>query len=469
MVGGATMICLCSPSLVGCYGLIINYIRESMDASVASTALVATMVQALNFLSTPFVAMLGYTYSFRTIAFVGGLFMSMGTILAYFANQIAVLYLTFGILGGIGFGFCAKSSLFVVNDYFDKRRGLATGAFYSGAAVGRFVFPLLIYYILQEYGFRGTLLIWGAIMANICVCACLFQPLEWHRIHAPGTVCNNKVQMTLKPKSLDSIANKDLEKSKCNEEICKTDDENVLKPFLADPITQTVVVPITKNGVEKPKQNSKKKNCSSCGCITRLFNTLDYSVLRVPGFYVVAIGYICSSFAIVNTYVFLPPLGRSHGFISDETAWLVPAVGIGEIFGRLVIPWMADLHLFQSSHAYVAGVGTCAALSIIVTFKVPYIVLLGFCFFIGVACGSTTGISTLLTAEAVGKKRLSSAIAFTQFGQGLFILPSGFILGAIRDATGDYFKCFYVIGGVYAISLAIWIVELSQRYFKSRK
>ncbi|GAB6028652.1 hypothetical protein CHUAL_004485 [Chamberlinius hualienensis] len=367
-------------------------------------------------------------------------------------------------LAGIGFGFSAKSSLFVVNDYFDKKRGLATGAFYSGAALGRFVFPLIIFYLLQEYGFRGTLLIWGAIMANICVCACLFQPLEWHRVHAPGTVCNYKLKKDLTLKLLGDDVDK--EKIKCSEEISKADDD-VQIPFLADSTAQTVAVPIT-NGVEKAKCKSKQK-CSQFGCITRLFKALDYSVFRVPGFYVVAFGYICSSFAIVNTYVFLPPLARSHGFISDETAWLIPAVGIGEIFGRLVIPWMADLQFFQSSHAYVAGVAVCSALSIIVTFEVPYIVLLGICFVIGVACGSTTGISTLLTAEAVGKKRLSSAIAFTQFGQGLFTLPSGFILGAIRDATGDYFKCFYVIGGVYAISLAIWIVELSQRYFKSRK
>lgn len=60
--------------------------------------------------------------------------------------------------------------------YFDKRRALANGLCISGAAVGSFVFPILIEYLVKSYGFHGTLLVLGSCMLHVCMASMLYRP-----------------------------------------------------------------------------------------------------------------------------------------------------------------------------------------------------------------------------------------------------------------------------------------------------
>lgn len=62
--------------------------------------------------------------------------------------------------------------------YFNKRRALANGICVSGTAAGSFVFPILIEYLIQKFGFHGTLLLLGAGMLHVCVSATLYRPLD---------------------------------------------------------------------------------------------------------------------------------------------------------------------------------------------------------------------------------------------------------------------------------------------------
>lgn len=62
--------------------------------------------------------------------------------------------------------------------YFNKRRALANGICVSGTAAGSFVFPILIEYLIQKFGFHSTLLLLGAGMLHVCVSASLYRPLD---------------------------------------------------------------------------------------------------------------------------------------------------------------------------------------------------------------------------------------------------------------------------------------------------
>ena len=64
--------------------------------------------------------------------------------------------------------------------YFDKRRGLANALCLSGTAAGSFTLPFLIEYLLESYGFRGTMLVLSGCMLHILVSAALYRPLSIH-------------------------------------------------------------------------------------------------------------------------------------------------------------------------------------------------------------------------------------------------------------------------------------------------
>lgn len=85
--------------------------------------------------------------------------------------------------------------------YFNKRRALANGICVSGTAAGSFVFPILIEYLIQKFGFHGTLLLLGAGMLHVCVSASLYRPLDTSdstndSIAKTSTKCENSINST---------------------------------------------------------------------------------------------------------------------------------------------------------------------------------------------------------------------------------------------------------------------------------
>lgn len=68
--------------------------------------------------------------------------------------------------------------IILVSQYFDKHRALANGICVSGTAAGSFVFPLLIEFLVKNFGFHGTILLLGGCMLHVCVSATLYRPLD---------------------------------------------------------------------------------------------------------------------------------------------------------------------------------------------------------------------------------------------------------------------------------------------------
>lgn len=71
--------------------------------------------------------------------------------------------------------------MLIVNFYFDKKRGIASGIVTSGAGVGVVVMAKLSQCLLKEYGWKGAHIIIAGVALNLCVCACLFRPLSVKR------------------------------------------------------------------------------------------------------------------------------------------------------------------------------------------------------------------------------------------------------------------------------------------------
>ena len=93
---------------------------------------------------------------------------------------IKELFVTLGVFTGIGVGLSTTPGVILTARYFDKRRGLANAFCLSGTAAGSFTLPFLIEYLLEEYGFRGTMLVLGSCMLHILVSSALYRPPAVH-------------------------------------------------------------------------------------------------------------------------------------------------------------------------------------------------------------------------------------------------------------------------------------------------
>ncbi len=112
----------------------------------------------------------------RLIGTVAGIIYGAGIILAGFAApNIFILYLTYGIIGGIGLGLGYIVALAMLIKWFPDRRGFITGLAVAGFGGGAALTgPIAASYLLKPYGLSNTFIILGIAYLVIVVVAAQF-------------------------------------------------------------------------------------------------------------------------------------------------------------------------------------------------------------------------------------------------------------------------------------------------------
>jgi len=160
-------------------GVFYVVFKENLqDCSSGQVALISSLNTAVFYGIGPVAGILTNLFGCRTVGIVGGLIGSLGLILSSFANNIYHLYFTFGLMTGIGLGLGYIPSITIVGYYFHKYQSLAVGFAASGVGVGTFIFPPLIRFLQNTYGWRGSILLIGGVSLNLCVCSALFRPIK---------------------------------------------------------------------------------------------------------------------------------------------------------------------------------------------------------------------------------------------------------------------------------------------------
>lgn len=65
----------------------------------------------------------------------------------------------------------------MVGYYFERRRGIAAGIATSGAGFGMLVLSPLAAFLVDEYSWKGTLIILAGVSLNCIACGALMRPL----------------------------------------------------------------------------------------------------------------------------------------------------------------------------------------------------------------------------------------------------------------------------------------------------
>ncbi|MBU0534438.1 MAG: OFA family MFS transporter [Candidatus Omnitrophica bacterium] len=121
-------------------------------------------------------------YGPKVTATLGGVLMCSGWVLSYFTKSLLWLYITYGVLAGIGTGLGYLPSISTGIKWFPEKRGLVTGIVISGFGFGSaFLAPLAARFI-EIYGWRITMLIYGIGFGTIIITAAQFlktPPKNW--------------------------------------------------------------------------------------------------------------------------------------------------------------------------------------------------------------------------------------------------------------------------------------------------
>ena len=128
----------------------------------------------------------------KFVATTGGILFGIGTLISGFADQLGniyILYLGYGLIGGIGNGFCYVTPIATLIRWFPDKRGLVTGLAVMGFGFGAFFMGQIAPKMIIAYkggltasGVAMTFYIWGIIFLILVIAAAqLFKnpPQGW--------------------------------------------------------------------------------------------------------------------------------------------------------------------------------------------------------------------------------------------------------------------------------------------------
>lgn len=79
------------------------------------------------------------------------------------------------------------ASFSAFNYYFDKKKNLMMSVAQAVTVVVMMLWPVVTDFLMDAYGFRGTVAIFAALSLNCIPAMAVLQPVEWHmrkrRVH----------------------------------------------------------------------------------------------------------------------------------------------------------------------------------------------------------------------------------------------------------------------------------------------
>lgn len=160
------------------FGIFFMEFVQYYRAPKGRTAWIGSLLSGCYLSAGPIVSALTNRFGCRAVTIAGSIVSCIAFLLSTFAPSVDVLMLTYGIMGGIGFGLIYLPAIVSVSYYFSTKRAFATGIAVCGSGMGAFVFAPICQALLSIYDWKGSLLILSGLTLNCMVFGALMRPLE---------------------------------------------------------------------------------------------------------------------------------------------------------------------------------------------------------------------------------------------------------------------------------------------------
>ncbi|XP_073981886.1 solute carrier family 16 member hermes isoform X2 [Rhodnius prolixus] len=281
VLGGTLLINMLIPGTIKSFGVLFVEFLEVFETTPVAASWIPALCYFLYCSIGPLTTYLSIKFSYRAVTIAGGLSAAFGMILSCFATSIAYLYFSFGVMVGLGAGLSFPPGIYLVTSYFVKYRGLANGLAISGSAIGSIIFPPFLRLLLENFGYRGAVLIMGGFTLNVIVGALLYEPVEKHMkwIKVKKELSNGSSMLNGKDeKSFTEIALPSIQGTEKNGEtvlIIKPGSKNeqeTEQPLLGEPIRK-----MSGSGFKKSTVNMDNT------CLSRKVSTCSYGGRMLNG------------------------------------------------------------------------------------------------------------------------------------------------------------------------------------------
>jgi len=161
LLGLLCMMAISSPQYI--WALFTKPLTDSLGVSLAEVQVTFSLLIVLQTFLSPWQGFLIDRFGPRILLSAGAVLTGLSWALAARATTITGLYLTYGVLGGIGTGIIYVGTVCHVAQWFPDRRGLATGLVAAGYGFGAILTTFPISQVIKASNYHRALLEFGVI------------------------------------------------------------------------------------------------------------------------------------------------------------------------------------------------------------------------------------------------------------------------------------------------------------------
>ncbi|GFS17756.1 monocarboxylate transporter [Elysia marginata] len=456
--------------------------------------IISTLMMGLGLFSN----LLSLRFSCRTVVVLGGLLASFGFVITAFINRFWMVYLTYSLSVGLGFGLSYIPSIVFVGSHFKKRRSLANGLSLSGSGVGSFALPNLMRVMLKEYGLPGCCMLMGALMLHVCICGLLFRPHANYRKRPRNSSIKTAINVVTK---LPSIGRMDLpnkvkshelnkqynaanieESGRCCKDCQETGEFEILLRDYRDvgkqssgsgrpnancidnmyDSQQSVGNSICENNSSERTEKASRPTLSreniqqnitfdSPSPRSERRSIFEWSLLTNPVFFLFFLFALFVNFCYPNIFFMLSLHAENEGEDRDSSALLMSFIGLSDLIGRLLTGWLMDFRFIDRRYPLIAYAFMSGTLSMLMPVFKSFGGLAVYAIFYGFCAGSYITLLPVVLSDLLGSEKLASSFGMVSVAYSIPLIPSPLICGQIRDSTGSWIPSFLFVGTCAAI------------------
>ena len=370
---------------------------ESFDVGRGPISFVFGFSSVAGVAASPLVGRFGA----RRVTIVGVASMCAGLCLLSLAQDLlhyALIHLTLVTMGGFAVLFYGSAT--VVNNWFDKRRGLAFGFFFTGISLGA-ALVYVVNFLVESLGWRDAVLVMGTagLVVGLPLASLLRDRPEDFGMLPDGA-----------PAPADTAA--------------------------AAPSRRTVE--FAEHGL-----------------------TLGQA-LRTPGFWTLSIGFSTRNFVIAGMALHFIPAFIEKGYTSTTGAEMLLVFAGAGLVSRLVTGYISDYVPKTKMTALMVAIGAGAFLIMLSAEAIWALVLFVLVYSLAWA-GSGGGMISAIRGEFFGRANyavISGAGNLVQAG-GEVLGPAA--AGIIYDRTGSYTNAYFVFIGMLTLSTVALLLTRAPR------